>query len=555
MIAMTCGLSLDASSRAAAVVLLGGLILLAQGCGDGAANLEAMKRLEAQQERLAKSATDLQRAAEGLSASVAEVRQALGAVSKQVDDTVKELGTASSTVSGQSASVAGIRSSLDDASKRLEATATALARGGTVRAVRSVELAKQALEAGKLSEAVLLMTSAALAEPSEPAHALRLAELAAADPSATPESLSAAATTLRVLAVQCSGESVLSVWRAADALDAKRSELLDGVAKADAARAAQELQQAREAACVQLSELIASDFVSAGPAARAELFQRLTDALADSGDLCDVARDGAYATLGRWQRIVRFDDALKQVERALLAIDREKQAGRGSGHAAEALLASADAALQMLWTVSPEEVGPARWEAAGQLQDWYGLQSKAILDARDAETLARADVAVRAALEAAAAVRERNGTHARFGQRSYATVIKQVQDAIAALQADSRTLAAKRSLEKIGTHQVALQRELRALADVQYRSLCSHVSDLLTKQIDLAMRETEISEADALNFAEPLYVIDPTSMPGPLAESYGGFWRMLEAECYDAGKFKMLRGRIESTRRVTVEEF
>jgi hypothetical protein len=81
------------------------------------------------------------------------------------------------------------------------------------------------------------------------------------------------------------------------------------------------------------------------------------------------------------------------------------------------------------------------------------------------------------------------------------------------------------------------------------------VSDLLTKQIDLAMRETEISEADALNFAEPLYVIDPTSMPGPLAESYGGFWRMLEAECYDAGKFKMLRGRIESTRRVTVEEF
>jgi hypothetical protein len=508
---------------------------------------ETMKQLDAQHARLMAVADQLKRSADSLGPGVDEGRKVFA-------DAATQISSVAAAMAKEASSMRELGASLNDAMKRLDEAAAALATGPAMRAKRSAELADQAATSGRLSDAILLATNAAMTDPGNSVYAVRLGELAIKDPAATAESVSAAATTLRALAMQSSGESVLSVWRSADLLDARAAELLAAAARRDSELAVREASQVREEACRQMARLSGEDFLKAPDRARADMVQGLMAAMEEAGDQCPAAVDNALESLARWQRIARFDEALKEAQRALKYVEAEQQAGRGSATAASAVLASAESALRTLWSGSEIEVGPERWSRASALQDQFVSAAGKLLEARDAALRPQMAQRVRQALADAAGVRQRLGSAAPRSQRAYQEAISRVQDVMMAVSKDAAKLGSASAIAEAGNYQLELQKELRQLSEAQYKSMCTHVSGVIKAQLDAFAAERVVTEEDALRIVEPLYAIDPAGLPGALAETYARLLRLLERECGPKAQFAIDKARMDRT-KIAVTDF
>jgi hypothetical protein len=483
-----------------------------------------------------------------------ELRRQADALKANVDAGAAAIGQASGGLSESALAIskqgAEMQTTVLGAVARLDESAAVMARGPELRAKQSAAAAEQALAAGRLSDAVLLVTSAAIANPQDSSHATRLSEIVLQDPAATPESLRAAATTLRALAMQCSGDAVTSVWRSSEALDAKAITLLEQVAAREAELAIAEAKTARESACRELDELASRDFLGATMQQRAEWIQRMSGALEDADSDCAAKSQVAISTLERWQRIVRFDEARSQAETALATLERERIAERAGGTAAAAVLVAAEGALRTIWTTSEAEVGAERWSSAKTLQDRFAKEAETIVEEREKPILSKIEIKVNAALENGGKQRRSNGKAAPLRKRQYQTAIMQVRGAAAFMTEEAAKLTSKNAISKLRTHQVNLQEEIGRLSEAQYESYCAHISTVLRQQIELAKAEDIVSAADALRFASPLYSFDLGSLPGPLAQSFGDFWRYLEFECDRTEKFQLMEGRMTAVKLV-----
>lgn len=488
-----------------------------------------------------------------------ELRRQADALKASVDGGAAAIGKASSELSESALAFlkqgAEMQTTVLGAVARLDESAAVMARGPELRAKQSAAAAEQALAAGRLSDAVLLVTSAAIANPQDSSHATRLSEIVLQDPAATPESLRAAATTLRALAMQCSGDAVTSVWRSSEALDAKAVTLLEQVAAREAELAIAEAKMARESACRELDELASRDFLGATTQQRAEWIQRMLGALEDAGSDCVAKSQVAISTLERWQRIVRFDEARSQAETALATLERERKAGRAGGTAAAAVLVAAEGALKTIWSASEAEVGDARWSGATALQERFAREAEEIVDAREAPV--RNSIRARIQLELVEAADKRGaaGKNGPKGTKYYyqPTIIK-MRAAAEYMTEEAAKLTSRKALEELRDHQKKLQDELLKLNEAQFESYCAYIGSVLRQQIESAKAQKVVSEADALRLVEPLYSVDMGSLPSRLAQSVGDFLRYLEGECYDGGKFQMMTKRI-STPKLSREEF
>ena len=508
---------------------------------------DAVRQLEAQQQRLATVAEQLKQAADAIGPSAAEGR-------KSIADAAQAIRDASTAMAAEAASMRDTSGSVKDAVGRLDTAVNALSERSAARAKQSAELAEQAAASGRLQDAVILLTSAAMTDPANPSHATRLSELALRDQAATPESLSAAATTVRALAMQCSGESVTTLWRSADALSAKADELLAAAAKLEADAAVQAAERARQEACGQLSSAAQQNFLGATARQRAEMIQGLTDAIDEAGGECSEI-DNALATLVRWQRVIRFDEAVQQADLALVAVDREQRAGRGAGTAAASILASAEASLRTLWSTPEADVGSERMARATTLQERFKMLADTVLDDRDAPLRAKMQKTAEEAQARARAVRTQLGDSAPARQGTYAKEIANVQDAMMKLASDAAMASGRQAAVEAGRHQVALQALVRELSESQYKSYCKYVAGIVRAQIDLARKEVQVTQADAVGFAKPLYAIDPASLPGPLAEAYGSFWQYLLGECNFDAKWTLTKERMDAPSKLSPAEF
>ena len=487
-----------------------------------------------------------------------ELRSQADALKANVDAGAAAIGQASSGLSESALAIskqgAEMQTTVLGAVARLDESAAVMARGPELRANQSAAAAEQALAAGRLSDAVLLVTSAAIANPQDSSHATRLSEIVLQDPAATPESLRAAATTLRALAMQCSGDAVTSVWRSSEALDAKAITLLEQVAAREAELAIAEAKTARESACQELDQLASLDFLGATMQQRVEWIQRMVGALEDAGSECAAKSQGAISTLERWQRIVRFDEARNQAETALATLERERKDGRAVGTAAAAVLVAAEGALRTIWTASEAEVGAERWSSAKTLQDRFASEAETILKEREGPVLSGIAAKVDGALQKARDTYTRHGDSAPRGARLYQDAINEVRDASAFMAAEAAKVTSKSAIDKLRAHQATLQAEMVKLSEAQYASYCKEVSTVLLAQIASANNEGRVSQEEALGFASKLYEFDMASLPSPLAQAMGDFWRYLEGECNAAGKLILTRNRIEKT-KLSREEF
>ena len=530
------------------------LLLAAPGCSSSDPEvLAAQRRMEKSLEQLTQELSQLKgavttesesRLKSELAASTLGQTLRMGVGESQLrDDALLTEISKSATVA--SANLAELRSML---------AARADDIGAKARASQASELAEVAASANRRSDAALLMMSAATADPSNSKYAIRLGEYVLNDAEATPPALGSTALALRALAIQGSGESVLEVWRVADALDAAQEAREAAAADFEIAEAARDAQRGEIAARDASRELVARNFLDMNQAERAESYAALAAAIDEVGIDATAVRQKGMETLERWQRIVQFDAALTAVSRAVESIEAEVKADNATGVAVPSLIASAEGVFRILWMASKSEIGEARWTAAEAQQLRFAEVGEKVLEARDMIVLGKLSALANDAKASASAVIGNLGGRAPAGGKNYESAIKDLGIALGQIATVSRELGARTSSDKAAAIVEPLAGWMQRLRESQYESYVRVVTRLVKNAIDAYTSQGSLSDVEAEQIARQLYEIDAAGIPSPVAEAYNSIWQSLIAEFSQANARPIMLGRLEAT-KLAQEQF
>lgn len=409
--------------------------------------------------------------------------------------------------------------------------------GRLVRASRVAALAETALAGGRREDAVVLFTSAASLNPSEPSYALRLADVVASDPSVTPEGLSSTATVLRVIALQCPENEVLRLWRAAADLDRRQSDLSRQIADKAAARLQQEMVQETATACSEASELSRLQ-IRAVPVDQRE--QRLTELIlqvqALDEDACPAVRADCLSTISRWRREIAFDATSVEVCTVLDSIEHELGKGRGAEDITYVQLSAAEQQLRGLARYSEDEVGQVAWGNLQAHQSRFDRIAQRVLEARDESTLKKLAEDVLEAVEFSRTTVNRVGTELQPGGKQYTSSLSELQKRVARVSQVAARLAADSSDKQASPSVESLSRAMNALQDARYRAYCNWARERILaahvccENATRGVTDRVFSDEDAKACFDELKSIDPTDLPYALSSAYQKVWEKLVVE-------------------------
>jgi hypothetical protein len=512
---------------------LGALIISLAGCGDGSVSqsvtqdvlakqlADSEKRVEA---RVAESTAALTKSFESLQAELRELRSesvssvaASNAQFRALGSEITQANQRSGVVANSMESLQALAASRDDES------------GRKARAASASQLAEAAVAAGRRDDAVLLATSAAVSDPTNPRLAALLAEIVLEQSGESPEALASTAAVLRSIALQSSGEGILAAWRLAEQLEARQLQATTRLADEESKRVLAEASEAAKADVARANALILINFAESDEATREDLFlelasltERLDEANAETRALCVQA-------LERWQRVREFLSTLSVTTRVLNSIEASVGQGQGGDDLVYGQLTTVEPLLRTFFLASQTEVGPSNWQSARTQVERLKSVAESVFQARDKVVLDELTALVTAIDRGATDTRARLGKAiAKAG--TYESALKDAQRKGAAVTKLASRLLAESSAAPSLAEVERLQKAIVRLREAQYESYCAWVERKIQAAWTAFSAEMPCTHDDAIKIARTVMEIDSGDLPTALREAYGFLWATLEGE-------------------------